>query len=81
MQLYYAITSLIGQTSKCLIFANSHDHAHYTLYNHAYFAGLIFADSRLSARTAKTGIAMGVMDLEGQFLWIPLTPRLCLMVL
>jgi hypothetical protein len=34
------------------------DHAHYniyTLHNRTYFMGLIFADSCLSAKTAKTG--------------------------
>jgi hypothetical protein len=35
-----------------LIFADASDHAHYTLHNRTYFAGLIFADSRLSAKTA-----------------------------
>jgi hypothetical protein len=29
------------------------DHAHYSLHNRTYFAGLIFADSRLSAKTTK----------------------------
>ena len=33
----------------------AHHHAHYTLYNRTYFAGLIFMDSRLSAKTAKIG--------------------------
>ena len=28
-------------------------HAHYTPYNRAYFMGLIFADSSLSAKTVK----------------------------
>jgi hypothetical protein len=31
------------------------NHTHYTLYNHANFAYLIFADSRLSAKTTKIG--------------------------
>jgi hypothetical protein len=79
-----------GQSSSLFNFANAHDLAHYTLYNRAYFAGLIFADSRFSPKTAKIGphknftlysIVMGLADLEGHFLWIPLTPRLCLMVL
>ena len=43
------------QTFRGLIFADAHTHAHYTLYNCAYFAGLILADSRLSAKTAKIG--------------------------
>ena len=30
------------QTFRGLIFADSHTHAHYTLHNHAYFAGLSF---------------------------------------
>ena len=38
-----------------LTFADVHTHAHYTLYNRAYFAGLIFADSSLSAKTTKIG--------------------------
>ncbi len=38
-----------------LIFADACDHAHYIPYNRTYFAGLIFADSRLSAKTAKIG--------------------------
>jgi hypothetical protein len=36
-----------------LIFADAGDHAHYTLYNRTYFAGLIFVDSHLSAKTTK----------------------------
>ena len=43
------------QTFRGLIFTDAHTHAHYTLYNHAYFAGLIFADSLLSAKTVKIG--------------------------
>ena len=35
-----------------LIFADVHDHAHYTLYNLSYFTGLIFA---VSLKTAKIG--------------------------
>ena len=38
-----------------LIFADVRDHAHYTLYNRSYFAGLIFAVSRSSVKTAKIG--------------------------
>jgi hypothetical protein len=38
-----------------LIFANTCDHAHYTLYNCTYVAGLIFAESRLSTKTAIIG--------------------------
>jgi hypothetical protein len=38
-----------------LIFADVSDHAHYTLHNRAYFAGLSFTDSSLSAKTAKIG--------------------------
>ena len=34
-----------------LIFNDLYDHAHCTLYNHAYFANFIFAFSRLSAKT------------------------------
>jgi hypothetical protein len=41
------------QSFRGLIFADAGDHAHYTLYNCIYFAGLIFADSRLSAKTTK----------------------------
>jgi hypothetical protein len=37
------------------VFADACDHAHCTLYNRTYFAGLIFADSCLSAKTAKVG--------------------------
>jgi hypothetical protein len=33
------------QYCQCLIFADACDHAYYTLYNHTYFAGLIFAES------------------------------------
>ena len=43
------------QTFRGLIFADSHTHAYYTLHNRAYFAGLIFTDNRLSAKTAKIG--------------------------
>ena len=43
------------QTFRDLIFADAHTRAHYILYNRAYFAGLIFANSRLSAKTAKIG--------------------------
>jgi hypothetical protein len=35
------------------VFADVGDHAHYTLYNRTYFAGLIFTDNRLSAKTTK----------------------------
>jgi hypothetical protein len=42
------MTSL--QSFRGLIFADASDHAHYTLYNRTYFTGLIFADSRLSAK-------------------------------
>jgi hypothetical protein len=35
------------------IFADVGDHSHYALYNGTYFAGLIFADSHLSAKTTK----------------------------
>ena len=38
------------QSFHGLIFVDAHTHAHYTLYNHAYFVGLIFADSCLSAK-------------------------------
>ena len=38
-----------------LIFADVHDHAHYTLYNRAYFVSLIFAVSRSSVKTANIG--------------------------
>ncbi len=40
-----------GQSSK-LIFADTCDHTQYTLYNHTYFAGLIFTDS---TKTMKIG--------------------------
>jgi hypothetical protein len=43
------------QSFRGLIFADEGDHAHYTLYNRTYFAGLFFADSRLSAKNAKIG--------------------------
>ena len=43
------------QIFRGLIFTDVRHHAHYTLYNHTYFAGLIFADSRLSTKTAKIG--------------------------
>jgi hypothetical protein len=43
------------QSFRGLIFADASDHSHYTLYNRAYFTGLIFADSRLSAKTTKIG--------------------------
>ena len=38
-----------------LIFADVHDHAHYTLYNNAYFVGLIFTVSQSSTKTVKIG--------------------------
>jgi hypothetical protein len=38
------------QSFRGLNFADVYDLAHYTLYNRAYFVGLIFADSRLSAK-------------------------------
>jgi hypothetical protein len=38
---------------QTLIFADACNHAHYIPYNCTYFAGLIFADSRLSVKTAK----------------------------
>jgi hypothetical protein len=41
------------QSFRGLIFADAGDRAHYTLYNRTYFAGLIFADNRLSAKTTK----------------------------
>jgi hypothetical protein len=41
------------QSFRGLIFADACDHVHYTLHNRTYFAGLIFADSRLSAKTTK----------------------------
>jgi hypothetical protein len=41
------------QSFRGLIFADAGDHAHYTLYNRTYFAGLIFADSHLSVKTTK----------------------------
>jgi hypothetical protein len=41
------------QSFRSLIFADVGDYAHYTLYYRTYFAGLIFADSRLSAKTTK----------------------------
>ena len=43
------------QSFRGLIFADVRTHAHYTLYNRAYFAGLTFADSCLSAKTTKIG--------------------------
>jgi hypothetical protein len=43
------------QSFSDLIFADAGDHAHYTLYSRTYFTGLIFADSHLSAKTAKIG--------------------------
>jgi hypothetical protein len=44
------------QSFRGLIFADANDHAHYTLYNRTYFTGLIFADSRLSAKIVKIGL-------------------------
>ena len=44
------------QSFRGLIFADARTHTHYTLYNRAYFAGLIFADNRLSAKTTKIGL-------------------------
>jgi hypothetical protein len=41
--------------ASLLIFADVCNHAHYTPYNHTYFADLIFTDSRLSTKTAKIG--------------------------
>ena len=43
------------QSFRGLIFVDVRHHAHYTLYNHTYFAGLIFVDSCLSAKIAKIG--------------------------
>ena len=43
------------QSFRGLIFADALTHAYYTLYNCAYFAGLIFADISLSSKTAKIG--------------------------
>ncbi len=43
------------QSFPSLIFVDSCDHAHYILYNRTCFVGLIFADSRLSAKTMKIG--------------------------
>jgi hypothetical protein len=43
----------MGSNFRGLIFADMGDYAHYTLYNHTYFAGLIFADSHLSTKTTK----------------------------
>ena len=43
------------QNFRGLIFADARVHAYYTLYNRAYFADLIFADSSSSAKTAKIG--------------------------
>jgi hypothetical protein len=40
---------------QCFLFADARNHAHYTLYNRTYFAGLIFVDSRSSAKTMKIG--------------------------
>jgi hypothetical protein len=42
------------QSFRGLIFADVGDYAHYTLYNRTYFVGVIFADSRLSVKTAKS---------------------------
>ena len=38
-----------------LIFADAHTHAHYVLYNRAYFVGLIFTVRRLSTKIVKIG--------------------------
>ena len=38
-----------------LIFVDVHNHAHYTLYNRAYFVGLTFAVSQSSMKIAKIG--------------------------
>jgi hypothetical protein len=43
------------QNFRGLIFTDAGNHAHYALYNRIYFTGLIFTDSRLSAKTAKIG--------------------------
>jgi hypothetical protein len=43
------------QSFSDLIFTDASDHAHYALYNCTYFTCLIFAVSRLSAKTAKIG--------------------------
>jgi hypothetical protein len=43
------------QNFRSSIFADAHDHAHYTLYSCAYFVGLVFTDSSLSTKTAKIG--------------------------
>ena len=45
----------MGSNFRGLIFADAHTHAHYTLYSRAYFVGLIFTDSCLSAKTTKIG--------------------------
>ena len=41
-----------------LIFADVCTHAHYTLYNCAYFTGLIFVDSGLSAKISRYTVCM-----------------------
>ena len=38
-----------------LIFVDARTHAHYVLYNQAYFTGLIFAVRRSPAKTVKIG--------------------------
>jgi hypothetical protein len=43
------------QSFRGLIFTDTCDHAHCTLYNRTYSAGLIFADSRPSAKSVKIG--------------------------
>jgi hypothetical protein len=52
---FYGVQFSRMASLQSLIFADASDHAHYTLYNRTYFTGLIFADSRLSAKTAKIG--------------------------
>jgi hypothetical protein len=55
-----------GQSSKCLQFKfRRHIRSyHYTLYNHTYFAGLIFADSCLSAKIEPTKISRYTVSLH-----------------
>ncbi len=50
---FHGIQFLWMASIQSFLFADASDHAHYTLYNHTYFMGLIFADSRLSAKTTK----------------------------
>ncbi len=46
---------MIAGNFRGLIFVDTRNHAHYTLYNRTYFVGLIFTDSSVFAKIAKIG--------------------------